>query len=369
MKRILFPIEAVDDKTRENSMSWEGLDPLEMATRIAQLAIQKDAPQSTSTDKTKKPPIKIDAAFLASKTPDLPKVTREIESLPINTYDKTSNNRRKKWKEPKTKPRKECNKSPQQTSTRSNVSSRTRAGTKRELTECNDEDSSCKPPFESKKTIEPWDLDFVSTHNTDQFAARYATQQLLMLAGELEASDCFEDCISSYEQVRLHLQQDSETISKSDHSNNEKSQKFYSLYSSVIQQMRALIVMVEKMAEDKRKRNSDVKDGKSGKKPSKIHVGPGQFTKEGFTAYMNQWIKDNWTNPFPDEGDLQEIAQVNGTSPSVVNNWLINTRTRKWRPAINTAYHTDRPADSLKEDSINIFEGKTVTGESNVVKP
>jgi hypothetical protein len=43
-----------------------------------------------------------------------------------------------------------------------------------------------------------------------------------------------------------------------------------------------------------------------------------------------------------------------------VSNWLINARTRKWRPSIIKAYEMERPADLLLEDSINIFCGKSV---------
>ncbi|MFN9979583.1 MAG: hypothetical protein ACK53Y_06710, partial [bacterium] len=49
-----------------------------------------------------------------------------------------------------------------------------------------------------------------------------------------------------------------------------------------------------------------------------------------------------------------------GASKTVVNNWLINSRTRKWRPAIAKACALGRPTTLLKEDSIHIFDGKPV---------
>ena len=40
-----------------------------------------------------------------------------------------------------------------------------------------------------------------------------------------------------------------------------------------------------------------------------------------------------------------------------MSNWLINARTRKWRPAIVKAYDLGRPADVLLEDAVNLFQG------------
>jgi Homeobox KN domain len=79
--------------------------------------------------------------------------------------------------------------------------------------------------------------------------------------------------------------------------------------------------------------------------------------KDDFTPYMIKWLRDNWTNPYPDDDGLAEMAKNCGTSIAVVNNWLINARTRKWRPAIVKALETKRPSALLLEDSLNIFDG------------
>jgi hypothetical protein len=68
-------------------------------------------------------------------------------------------------------------------------------------------------------------------------------------------------------------------------------------------------------------------------------------------------LKDHWTNPYPDEDGLLEIAEELNTTPTVVSNWLINARTRKWRPAIVKAYDLGRPASTLLEDAVNLFQG------------
>jgi hypothetical protein len=82
--------------------------------------------------------------------------------------------------------------------------------------------------------------------------------------------------------------------------------------------------------------------------------------KHDLSKYMTQWLRENWTNPYPDEIAIQQMSSECGSTTTVVSNWLINARTRKWRPSIIKAYEMERPADLLLEDSINIFCGKPV---------
>jgi hypothetical protein len=82
--------------------------------------------------------------------------------------------------------------------------------------------------------------------------------------------------------------------------------------------------------------------------------------KKDISRYLTQWLRENWTNPYPDDEGVTKIAATCGTSNMVVNNWLINARTRKWRPALVKAVALGRPADFLLEDSINIFDGNPV---------
>jgi len=91
--------------------------------------------------------------------------------------------------------------------------------------------------------------------------------------------------------------------------------------------------------------------------------------KPKLTEYMMDWLRANWTNPYPDDECLKNIATECRVPTSVVSNWLINARTRKWRPAIMKAMDLGRPAECLLSDSIDIFDGKDVsryryTGES-----
>jgi hypothetical protein len=120
------------------------------------------------------------------------------------------------------------------------------------------------------------------------------------------------------------------------------------LYQEVISKLQALIDLSNKLA---------IQDEVEphGCASPKLAVG-----KQDLTKYMTNWLRDNWANPYPDEVTLQKLAEECGSSPTVVGNWLINARTRKWRPAIVKAYDMNRPAALLLEDSINIFSGRPV---------
>lgn len=83
-------------------------------------------------------------------------------------------------------------------------------------------------------------------------------------------------------------------------------------------------------------------------------------SRRSFTEYMTAWLLDNWINPYPDNDNLVLMAQECKSTPQVVNNWLINARTRKWRPALVKATALHRPSQMLLEDSMRIFQGKPI---------
>jgi hypothetical protein len=119
------------------------------------------------------------------------------------------------------------------------------------------------------------------------------------------------------------------------------------LYHETIHKLNALIDLSEKLeAEEKRRKESK---GVSQELPC-----------ADMGEYLTDWLGKNFINPYPDETVLQKMARDCGTTPTVVSNWLINARTRKWRPAIMQAFDLNRPADVLLEDSINIFLGTPI---------
>ena len=80
-------------------------------------------------------------------------------------------------------------------------------------------------------------------------------------------------------------------------------------------------------------------------------------------VHMTRWLIMNWINPYPEVENLNELATACNTTTQAINNWLINARTRKWRPALQMAFQMRRPVRCLRDDSVRVFlEGGTVTG-------
>lgn len=225
----------------------------------------------------------------------------------------------------------------------------------------NDED--VNDHCESNTTSTPRDPQFLILHNPhDPTAAQHVTKELVNLAKHFESMPNYSDGISSYKRFQMELSQNSELLSKSQDSVQEKIQKFTQLYSNALLHMKALITMAQnlqhRVASYSASITSTEKDPIPNNHSPTSASNPKLYNKKKFTQVMNQWLVDNWTNPYPDDEGIAALAELNGTSSTIVSNWLINARTRKWRPAIVKAYETGRPADLLKEDSIRIFQRK-----------
>jgi len=348
MNRILFPFDddELPNDDKKGSTKWVGLDPLEMASRLALLAETKAA-KSTLIERRSLPPLRIDTTFLSMENPELPPVPAAMRNMAIEEYDSTE---RTYFDSPEHQKAKKLSRE------------------KRERTV-----SSVYPVANSAHQMSPWDPSYLMKHNQDPFTSRYAVCQITKLAREFESSHLCEEFIPSYQRVKERLFEESNFISKSSKKHVEKVESFSKLYSSVIQQMQALIEMAKRMKSEGRVASKFFHDevGTNEKKSQvDITTSTVEYSKRDFTEYMNNWLKENWTNPYPDDEGLAEIAAINGTSPTTVSNWLINARTRKWRPAIVKAYEAGRPADMLKDDSMNIFDGNDNTQSNiNVVQP
>ena len=96
--------------------------------------------------------------------------------------------------------------------------------------------------------------------------------------------------------------------------------------------------------------------------PRKVPIATRHIPKQDFSKYMNQWLIDNWSNPYPDDTILQQISTICSVPTQVISNWLINARTRKWRPAIVRALQLPhhRPSCMLLEDSLHIYLNKPI---------
>jgi Homeobox KN domain len=120
------------------------------------------------------------------------------------------------------------------------------------------------------------------------------------------------------------------------------------LYNDAKRKMEALIQMARLEAAP----SSDGADGSSSSAPEAATL-----EKKEFVIFMTAWLRENWMNPYPDDDGLSEMAAVCSSTPTVIGNWLINARTRKWRPAIVKAFEMGRPSELLLEDSLNLFDG------------
>ena len=92
--------------------------------------------------------------------------------------------------------------------------------------------------------------------------------------------------------------------------------------------------------------------------PEQSRSSQGTSNKAAFQVHMTNWLRANWINPYPDEAVTHQLAFETGETPHVVNTWLVNARTRRWRPAILKSFDLKRPSEMLWEDSINLFEEK-----------
>jgi Coprinus cinereus mating-type protein. len=376
MKQILFPLKT--NASTDSEKKWEAMDPLCFAEYIARLSaelqpLHNDATTSNSNKSNNtntlaqrrgQKPLYINTEFLSLELPPtVPSPPSHqptaIGSIPSNLASKIMKDNIQESPEP-------IISLPTATE---NPSHR-----KRPISDVlllptlvpNDED--VNDHCEINATSTPWDPHFLILHNPhDPTAAQHVTKELVNMAKHFESMPNCSDCISSYKRFQMELSQNSELLCKSQDSVQEKIRKFTQLYSNAILHMKALITMVQNLQHRVASYSTSITSTENDPIPNSNRKfsqsptstsNPKLYNKKKFTQVMNQWLVDNWTNPYPDDEGIAALADLNGTSSTIVSNWLINARTRKWRPAIVKAYETGRPADLLKEDSIRIFQRK-----------
>jgi len=155
-------------------------------------------------------------------------------------------------------------------------------------------------------------------------------RQMVLLATEHQAMPQAMNVRQSYLFVRDKLFNEACMIhSCSTLDKRAKRQFLDNLYFEIIQMLVALIEVTEKI---------------------------GVTYEVDFGEYMPKWLRDHWINPFPDDDEIEQMSNDTGVSMKKVNNWLINARTRKWRPAINYAHRLNRPVAMLKDDAIAYWD-------------
>ena len=129
------------------------------------------------------------------------------------------------------------------------------------------------------------------------------------------------------------------------------------LYHQTIQKMH---VLAEMMASDDTEQRSHLVAEETPSEP---------LAKKDMAQYMMNWLRENFTNPYPDDEVAAQLAKDCGTTTEVIRNWLINARVRKWKPAIMKAFDANRPSKFLLEDSIKIFDGGSIESENESALP
>ena len=341
MKSFLYPIDKRDGTS--SASTWEAMNPLQMAEKIAQMAQSK---------KRKETSLKINTSFLLHETEDVPPAPRNATGkVPSEILLKVD---REYIVEP-----------PKQTAM-------TILSTKRKHpAETLSQSSASIATMDVETKLSPWDPSFLIAYNPHDTTAKMAVKGLDALAKRFESMPKSYACQSSYKRFRDALFQKVLLLSQQhDISFQQKNLFFSQIYSSSFQHMKALIAFAETMErEDQVNKESCNSKGMKPMDCHSISYSSGEdsspirpvlkrvYDKKIFTQCMNEWLIDNWTNPYPDDDGLTELAFINNTTSMIVSNWLINARTRKWRPAIVKAYKASRPASVLKEDSINFFKG------------
>jgi len=279
-----------------NAVQWIGMNPLEMITHLARATEEAEVAKGISAG-----PICVGETKLSSETPPIPQLTK-------------STDRQKK-----------------------------KRGVKDTLSAADATTEDEDDPY----PLPPWDLSFLLAN--DEYASD-AVKHLQFLAYTVESMPQYALVGGSYQRIRDHVAASSSWIHASysgrlsAQSTSEKMSLLHNLYAETIQQMTSLVEMTRML-------------GPMEKEDAEPEIKP-ELPNREFAEYMTMWLKKHWTNPYPDDAGLEMMANDCGKTITVVSNWLINARTRKWRPSIVKAFELKRPANLLLEDSINLFDGE-----------
>lgn len=372
LKRVLFPVKVVRSTTfgekasslsdyHENNLvdskeaqeqdmiSWQGLTPIEIMEKIASITEVRGSSQNKKSNQS----LRIETSYLATKTPDIPPFLLE-------TSKNFDSNLRSKNGDSVIKSR--------STQLIKAYDLKKNNTNKRRRSSCDIDGNHYQEETSNESLVDylsPWDSSSGSNLDPHSHIRNGSGEKLKTLVFQFESMPNFNDFAPSYR--RLHeetFEQYNYAMTFFSESHLMKTKHLGLLYDQTILKLETLFQMASK---NLRIENISVQssDGSNtSKKTPNSNTMRRQkkdtSNKKDFTEFMNNWLRENWTNPYPDDDGLNQIADSCGTSSAVVSNWLINARTRKWRPAIVKAYSGGRPAELLKEDAINIFDGKPV---------
>jgi hypothetical protein len=232
-----------------------------------------------------------------------------------------------------------------------------------------------------------WDISYIDFHDPTAWVytrqIKFLAVQFEQMIGTAKVKTTLHDMSEAYQMVQTRLnftfdriiwqkQQSNQNLmfqgtpemtGTNDATYGDTRLLLNTLYEQIIEKLNTLIATYEKPLKGKaiEKLQPEIAQRIASKSPyvTKPMMNKHQ-TKQELGKYMTSWLRDNFTNPYPDDEGLIQMANHCGTTNQVISNWLINARTRKWRPAIIKASELGRPADLLLEDSINIFDGQPI---------
>jgi len=325
--------EVVETDDEENypsrEVNWKGMTSLEMVQSVTSMVDRK----LSLAERRAMKKLAVDTSYLALKTPDLPPTVPELRRNVLNTGP-TSGSKR----------------------VRDNINDDTAVQNFPMLSS-----SEGFVPFK----IRSWNSFFISEYGKIEHMG-LAVEKLQKQICAVEERPNIRQLASSYYRIQDDFDMTAQEIENEPSSNHSdtNNRMISALLDTTIHKMEALVEMSLKLSRSKSCSGSTstkvLGEFRKNSQPCHVAYQKKECSKRDLAEYMGEWLKKNWTNPYPDDEVLAEISEKCGTSPNVVSNWLINARTRKWRPAIMKAYELGRPSDMLKEDAINIFERKPV---------
>ena len=360
-KQILFPMIKVPPKTSEvyetdpyksvdscsSNVEWLGLSPMEM---VAQLSYLVNDGFDTNPNDAILPDIPHSSSSIPNDVTTLFEDTYPPNHLTMNIYN-DENNKQGYSNESKYDS--------------SSMLNKKRSRDTMELYETSNHEGKIIKCYTQKRTDlnSPWLFDFSEIQRNDNLISEH--NELKSLTHVFESSPAYRYCYPSFERIQKYFCDEVVHLKKR-HSNSEKSIKaivWHNLLYATNQKMNALVHMARKVERNNERFATRIHLPPVSQHPNSDNKnmrlkGMKSRCKKNFTKYMTGWLKENWTNPYPDDNELVLLSRDCGMTPREVSNWLINARTRKWRPSIVKAYKLGKSAACLKEDAIRFFEGK-----------
>ena len=310
---------------------WQGLSPLEFVERVSNSALSAMEVNGVSvpSSKYRGHELKIDTNFLADAVQPLPQPIQRLMQVPSQTSVLLSGSKRK-----------------------------------RDNGDVSDVRNQSNVHLPSSLF---WDTNFIS-QNDNSSQGNDASMQLAEVAWQLQRDMqlplVYSQCFSSYARFRYDFESEFYEIvraTKSKTLSTDGARNYFdTLYHETVIKLDCIVKMVKDITSDSLDEIMNISNKYTPPHQEKKTIRRGNVNKKELADYMNIWIKENWVNPYPDDQTLNEIADKLGTEQTTISNWLINARTRRWRPAIVKAFSLNRPPNMLLDDSIDIFDGKQV---------